>query len=352
MRHIVSFGTLLLAACGSATSEPTLVAPTSTTSARAPAVEAKASQVSPRPCTELDFAECLAACEKGNARGCTAAAGAVDQERRGTPEQRAQVPALFDKACEGGDPQGCHSLAYAYSGGWGVPKDPARSAKLFEKAFAEFGSRCEAGRAEACDYVAHMTSNGWGTTKNEEEALRLRRKAIEIYTAACGPADPASCAVAGDAHRAGFYVEKDVKQGRTLLETGCSANDPQSCFLLGLDRLYGAGDAPKDEAAAAPLLRKACDAGSLKACSSLGEQLALGKGVPRDPAAALKLLERACNGPGEILVAPACLAAAELRVQQGEPNTSPKVLALAERTCLLGFMNGCEAVEQLKKARE
>jgi TPR repeat protein len=349
MRTLFTTFGVLFYACGPATTAaPPAEEPQS--SASSTPIEAKpTSQVAPLPCTELDFEGCKAACEKGSARACTLAAVAVREDRRGDAAQKAAAPGLLEKACHGGDPEGCRYLGHAYEEGAGVSKDPARAAELYKKAFASFESGCAQGRAESCELLGHMIGNGWGTAKNESADKPLRKKAIELYAVACGPADPASCSPAAAAYESGFYVEKDLERSLKLLTTGCDANDPESCFSLGLASSLGVGGAKKDEAAGAALLRKACDGGSLKACSTLGEMMAAGKGVPKDGAAALKLLERACSGPGETLVPPACHDAALLRTALGEAPASEKVLALHRRACTLGFKNGCDAVERAKK---
>ncbi|NUP06147.1 MAG: sel1 repeat family protein [Polyangiaceae bacterium] len=355
MRALFASFVVLASACGADAVVPpvreaqTPVEAPASKSAETPVVEpAPTSQVAKLPCTELDFDGCRAACDEGAARGCTLAALAVDEDRRGNDAQKAAIPELLKRGCDGGDPEGCRYLGHAYERGTRVAKDVARATALYQKALTALDAGCSKGRAESCDLLGHMTNEGWGTTRNFDEGKRLRKKAIEIFAGSCSPADPASGGVAAEAYKSGFYVEKDVDRANQLFATGCDANDPQSCFLLGLAAEFGSGR-PKDEAAAASLQRKACDAGSLKACSSLGGMTASGKGVAKDAPAALVLLERACSGPGDILVATACHSAAELRVDLGEGPGSDKVMALQRRACTLGLLNGCIAVELQSK---
>lgn len=327
---------MLLLACGSP--PPTNAPPPSASQAPAVVKPAKpTSQVTPPPCTELDFLGCKAACAAGSAHACTLAAGSVDEGRRGDASQKAEIVGLLEKGCDGGDPEACRDLGHTYREGRRVAKDPSKSDTLYKKAFAAFERGCSMKRAQSCDLLGHMTGEGWGTPANEAEERRLRKQAIELYEQACSPSDGASCAVAADAYEAGYWVPKDVARAQKLLGTGCDANDGQSCFLMALDVQFGSHGQTKDLPGAAKLLRKACDAGSLKACSSLGELLASGDGVAKDGPGALQLFERACRGPGEILVAPACHDAAVLRTALGEAPTSAKVMELERRGCTLGF---------------
>jgi TPR repeat protein len=337
---------LALVACGGST--PPVDVPTGSSSASPTgggASGSKSSQVAEPPCTELDFEACKAACERGTARACTFAARAVDEDRRGVAAQKSQIVDLLQKACDGGDPEGCRELGHAYREGDRVAKDPAKADGFYKKALATFKRDCDAGRATGCDLLGHMTSQGWGVAQDEEGGKRLRKQAVEIWEHACGPTDPASCAVAGDAYRVGVWATEDPAHGSELLHRGCDAGDPKSCFLLGLDLQFGTKGAAKDPAAAAKLHRKACDAGLLTACATLSELVGAGEGVPKDVPAAIALAERACRGPGEMLVAPACHDAAELRRASGEKPSSPAVLELERRSCLLGFQNGCDAAK-------
>lgn len=336
---------VLLVGCGSATPGGETPALSATGgSATAPnASEGSSSQVPPLPCTELDFAGCKAACAKGSAHGCTLAAESVDEDRRGEASQKLEIIGLLEKGCDGGDPEGCRDLGNAYREGRRVTKDASKSDALYKKAIGLFEASCAKKRAKSCDLLGHMTGQGWGIAKNEDEEKRLRKQAIELFEAACSAADPASCAPAGDAYQVGFWVPKDLPRASKLLGVGCDANGGESCFLLGLSSMFGTNEVPKNGALATKLLRKACDAGSTRGCSALAEQMTSGEGTPKDGPAAVALFEKACNGPGLILDAPACHDAAELRRALGESPTSPKVLELERRSCLLGFANGCEA---------
>lgn len=52
----------------------------------------------------------------------------------------------------------------------------------------------------------------------------------------------------------------------------------------------------RDEAVAAPLYQKACDAGDALGCSGIGFSYEVGRGVVKDVARALTLYQKACDG--------------------------------------------------------
>ena len=318
------------------------------TSARPGPGSTASSQVPPRACTELDFDDCKAACSKGVAHACTLAGQSVEEDRRGEPAQKAQIVALLEKGCDGGDQEGCLALGHHYRSGEGAPKDPTKSDALYQKAFAAFKSSCDKGRAHGCQLQGRMTGQGWGATKSESEEKRLGKQAVDLFEAACGTGDGASCAVVGEQYQIGFYLPEDDAKATKLLTAGCGHDDAQSCFLLGLGPMFGVKGVAKDTALAGKGLAKACDLGLLKGCAALAELRAKGDGVPKDGPAALSLYERACHGPGEMLDAPACHDAAQLRIALGEAPSSAKVMELEKRSCLLGFDNGCQAIHPKK----
>ncbi|MFL5351635.1 tetratricopeptide repeat protein [Archangium sp.] len=54
-----------------------------------------------------------------------------------------RAASLYEKACQGGDAQGCNNLGVMYKQGTGVKKDKRRAAQLFKQA-------CGGGYTEAC----------------------------------------------------------------------------------------------------------------------------------------------------------------------------------------------------------
>lgn len=75
----------------------------------------------------------------------------------------------------------------------------------------------------------------------------------------------------------------------------CDKNNAPSCGILAAMHIRGAEGAPRDDAKAATLLKKACDGGHIKSCSILGMFTEQGRGVAKDPGAAATLYEKACS---------------------------------------------------------
>jgi TPR repeat protein len=61
----------------------------------------------------------------------------------GVEADPAKAATFLDRACAGGDGEGCNDLAVAYEKGTGVTRDRRRSVELFKKA-------CELGFQGAC----------------------------------------------------------------------------------------------------------------------------------------------------------------------------------------------------------
>jgi TPR repeat protein len=82
-------------------------------------------------------------CDHGRVASCTSVGLQMAFGTFGrTKDEKGAVPFL-DKACLGGDGQGCHELAVMFENGRGVARDPARAKELHEKA-------CAAGAKASC----------------------------------------------------------------------------------------------------------------------------------------------------------------------------------------------------------
>ena len=76
------------------------------------------------------------------ARRCFNAA-VVYTNGSGVEADAAAAASFLDRACKGGDGEGCHDLGVAYEKGTGVARDPKRAAELRRRA-------CELGFEKAC----------------------------------------------------------------------------------------------------------------------------------------------------------------------------------------------------------
>jgi TPR repeat protein len=81
--------------------------------------------------------------------------------------------ALFDRACEDDQLDGCLELALAAEAGRGMPQDFVRAGDLYRDI-------CEEDVAVACARLANLHDLGAGVFRDAELATRLRRKACNL----------------------------------------------------------------------------------------------------------------------------------------------------------------------------
>jgi len=238
--------------------------------------------------------------------------------------------AMFTRACDGGEPRGCATLAYF---------DKAHADALNAKAFATYKKECDAGRAESCSVLAHMTGEGLGTTADKAEAERLQQKVSSLHRAACDGGEAASCHELGQRMSVGLGVAQDKAAANALDERACTANVGEACLFLATNAAFTAPQ--KDLAKAAALSKKSCELGHAAGCNFLAELTAKGEGGARDPAAALALFVRACQGPGNVRIGSSCHDAALMLTEGDVPHDEARAATLLTDSCRLGYLNGC-----------
>jgi hypothetical protein len=198
------------------------------------------------------------ACDGGDLNGC-AFLGTAYMEGRGKTQDKAKGLGLFRTWCDKGSDYACDRLAFAHVSGDGVPRDPAKAANLYDKA-------CQGGFLYACVQRADMLKHGWGGEKDEA-------KAAQMYETACSNGEGYGCATIAD----------DLK-GKERFDKAREACDLQGfygCFLEGA--AYDQGDgAARSPQQAVRLYRFAClNGGEEDACDALGPRTKRGKGGSR-----------------------------------------------------------------------
>src|SRR5262249_19100355 len=96
-----------------------------------------------------------AACDRGDAPGCTALGAVLIEGGAAATASPAEVRAIFTKACDGGDAMGCNNLANLYADAPGADRDPARARALYQKA-------CDRGSGMGCSTLAKAYLSGDG----------------------------------------------------------------------------------------------------------------------------------------------------------------------------------------------
>jgi TPR repeat protein len=140
------------------------------------------------------------------------------------------LEALRDK-CEGGDGRSCRRLAYRYSSGAGVARDPERATSLFSRA-------CDLDDPVACVILADRYV-GQAHQDDSAAALIARAqalftKAAGLYKKACDQGKAEGCGGLGDAYIFGRGLSRDVPRGIKLLTSACDADDAASCDSLAV----------------------------------------------------------------------------------------------------------------------
>jgi hypothetical protein len=211
----VGLGLIALAGCGGSPAPPAAAPPAVAAAPEAPPPEPEAPPAPPPrpPCTDLvactngcaehvtddcatlgvmyldgkvvtvdlDRADDLlqAACRDGSARACLRLAEALHAEVfRGHPGRLKANPHfeelnLLLAGCEAGANEGCLRAGRSLVEAHGTPADPARAAKLFDRA-------CSHGNAAACFELGRLFARGEGVEHRPDRAGQLFLKACQL----------------------------------------------------------------------------------------------------------------------------------------------------------------------------
>jgi hypothetical protein len=218
-------------------------------------------------------------CDAADARACTGYGNMV-WYGEGIDRDAQQGRTVLQRACDGGDLEGCERLGSIYaSGERGTTPDQPRGVGLYRRA-------CDGGLAAGCARLALAYRRGAGVEKN---LYRSR----ELLTRAC-PKDPAACWDLGKAWELGPDGARDDARAEAAYREGCDGGDSGCC---------GALKRMKVETSSAAQALKACDAGQARQCLLYADMLKTGRGTAQDAASALGFYLRACEGPiGEACV--------------------------------------------------
>lgn len=131
---------------------------------------------------------CSAACDKGVASACHAAA---QSRLRDEKRDLKKVQALETKACEGGEPTACLSLARGAKRGWFKGAQPV--AVLVKRAceLGDCSAACEQGDASACQSEAQRLASKGDREASETYAATACRRGVAAACKAQNPSAPA-----------------------------------------------------------------------------------------------------------------------------------------------------------------
>jgi TPR repeat protein len=152
----------------------------------------QAKPVRPRPpAAPVDrTAEQDARCRAGNAAACTLAArGYARNDSASHDPGKAQ--ALYRRACDGGDAEGCAELGAVYEA---IHEDTTAQG-LYQQS-------CLAGHARGCASLGALYAAGRGSARDDAKAVAMFRKA-------CDANDPGGCLQLGAMYEAGRGAVRD-----------------------------------------------------------------------------------------------------------------------------------------------
>lgn len=220
------------------------------------------------------------ACDGGNLDGCTSL-GVAYAMGRGIAQNNERARELFTQTCNAGDYRGCTNLGLAYESGSGVAKD-------FRAAYLLHRKACDGKYLPGCSNLASLFDAGLGVPKDHA-------KAAELWSMACDAGDLIACVEFGRLHEIGHGVETNHRRAVELYTRACDAGVMYGCAKLGY--AYGTGHGvPQDNSRAVQLSSKACEGGHVLGCFNLAICREAGQGVEKDLSLALELYTRACNG--------------------------------------------------------
>ena len=167
-----------------------------------------------------------------------------------------QASPLLQKACDGGEMEGCAILGALYYSGNGVAQDYAEAKSLYQKG-------CNGGVMEGCSGLGVLYDHGQGVT--EDNALSR-----SFFQKACNGGDMSSCRIVGYFYYIGHGVIQDYDQARSLYRKACDGGEMEACDALGVLYQDGHGVA-RDRALARLFYKKACEGGDERGCTHLGK---------------------------------------------------------------------------------
>lgn len=240
----------------------------------------------------------------------------------------------------GGSPKACKQATADDT----APPSECRSPLLVQLFPIERGSAAGAGGSskkhrptsgapfqESCPPGKVMDASGSCRAKSSAASYACSGTDVSECSQQCDKGNPQSCAVLGYMYEKGDGTKEDAAKAAVAYKKACDASNLDGC--TGYGYMLSKSDKPADQSQAASVLRTACERGSGRACSGIGQRAR----IKRDWAAALKEFERGCG----LGYTRACYYAgsALLRLDKDEG----KALQLMQRACAGGDERGCLA---------
>lgn len=229
--------------------------------------------------SERALTSSLRACELGTALGCSNHAVSLREFRGPFDPARREVARFLRQGCRDDNGFGCVLLARSMERGEdGIDRDPVRAFELYR-------DTCDRSAPYGCYEYGQLAMRPNGARPADPEA------AGRALAAACDGGEAAACRMV-----AAMWAEsRDAEAPQriaSLLARGCELEDAESCLRLTVLVLRGQG-VPQDVERAAPILDRACTAGSALACTVMADFA--GGGARPDARAVVRYGDRGCE---------------------------------------------------------
>lgn len=274
--------------------------------------------------------------------------------------------ALYQEACDGGEPGACTAVGVKYEYGEGVARDTARAYALYKKACElhdtsgcvrvkqlapEENARVERDRLRGlCDQQDSRSCMSLGL-QLEQKALRETREGYnrgagsgpdfgqiaQLFKQACDGGVAEGCVRLGQMHESGRGVSLDHERAVALYRTACKSKAVSGCTALL------SSNKDKDPAKYVALLQESCDGDYAAACTLLGQKYESGQDVARDPVRALALDTKAC----ELHDSTGCMFAKRITENEKVTADQNRLQALCDQK---DFRSCMEVGSQLEKS--
>jgi len=183
----------------------------------------------------------------------------VECWRGGAPQgvaiQLEEAAAVYQRACDQGDPEGCFAMGTLLAEGVGAGPDQA-------EALGHFKLGCERGSQSACVRLGQAYEEG------ELAAPKNLLRAAGLYEKACEEEVPEGCFKLANVYATTGSPLENQERAATLYQRVCGWQNADACHEIAARCASGNG-IPKDIQRSRSLHRVACDLGSQKSCQQL-----------------------------------------------------------------------------------
>ncbi len=226
----------------------------------------------------------------------------------------------------------CNQLAVMYERGKGVKKDLEKAISIVKEGIDFLNNKCNGGDADGCVSLAKIYRGGYGISEDHNKEIFFLQKACEIDGRTCS-------------ELAKMYEDKDPQKSHLLYTEACNKGDTYACDHLG-NKLKDSDLRQSSEffQKAFSIRKEKCNRGDALSCVDLGYMYINGDGVEKNIKEAFSLWEKACNKLKNMI---GCFVLA-LHYELDKRDIQ-KALLFYKKACDLGDYASCEDFIETQK---